>query len=82
MLTLEKRNQLCQKFNINPDNIKYATYRIVNQDNNEVIGIDLELISLRINIRCHMSKSMIFNFKRCLKMINCILDKYNVDNKK
>lgn len=82
MLMPYRKEALYKEFNINPKNIKYTTYRMVNQDNDEVRGVDLEIISLRINIRCHMSKSITFNFKRCLKMVRCILDKYNIEEVK
>jgi hypothetical protein len=78
MLTIEKRNALCQKYNINTNDIKYTTYLITDENNFvDIIGVDLEIIPLKINIRCHMSKSITFNYKRCLKMVWCILDQYN-----
>jgi hypothetical protein len=82
MLILARKEALYKKFNINPKNVKCTTYGIINHDNDRVRGVDLEIIPLRINIRCHMSKSITFNFKRCLKMVRCISDQYNVDNGK
>jgi hypothetical protein len=80
MITLAKREELCQKYNINPNDIKYTPYSITDEYNYiNIIGVELEIVSLKISVKCHMSKSMIFNFKRCLKMVRCILDKY--DNK-
>lgn len=80
MLTISRRESLCKKYNINIDMIKYKTYLVMDENNFiDIIGVELELIPLQISVKCNMSYSITFNFKRCLKMIRCILDKYNVE---
>jgi len=71
--------ELYKKYNIDPDIINCNTYLV--QDEYGFVqkhGIEMEIIPLKISIKCDMSDSITFNFKRCLMMVRCILDKYNI----